>query len=254
MGNQGNEEPLDYHTYHLSLKEMLAGAAGGLAVTWGTAWIVYRSLCAAIFMTPLALAIVWWLRQNKRRRRLERLRREFKEGMTAVYNSLSAGSTLECAFVKASGDVKLCCGAESYIYREFCLLCKRMDLNWTVEQCIEDFSRRSGDEDIQNFSDIISIAKRSGGSLPQIVKNGIDNTRMKMEVEQEIETMVSGKKKEFYFMAVIPAGIILYMRVFSSGFLDILYDSMAGNIIMTVCLIIYIAALFWGSRITNIKV
>ena len=55
-------------------------------------------------------------------------------------------------------------------------------------------------------------------------------------------------------MAVIPAGIILYMRVFSSGFLDILYDSMAGNIIMTVCLIIYIAALFWGSRITNIKV
>ena len=254
MRNQENEEPLDYHTYHLSLRAMLVGIVGGLTVTWATAWLVYQSLYAAIFMTPLALAMPWWMRQKKLKWRLEVLRREFKEGMTAVYSSLSAGSTLEGAFVKAAEDVKLCCGADSYIYREFYFICKRLDLNWTVEQCIEDFSRRSGDEDIQNFSDIISIAKRSGGGLTQIVKKGIDNTRMKMEVEQEIVTMVSGKKKEFYFMAVIPAGIILYMRIFSSGFLDVLYESMAGNMIMTVCLIIYIVALYWGSQITNIKV
>lgn len=247
-------EPPDYLSYRLSVKEVFLGSAGGLVFVWGTAWVTYRSYYAAVLMSPLVLLILLWLRRRKIKQRLGQLRKEFKEGLISIYSSLSAGSTLEGAFLKAKEDMKLCCGSDSLIYCEFRFLCKRMEVNWTVEQCFEDFARRSGDEDIQNLAEIITVAKRSRGGLVQIVKNGIDSTRIKMEVEQEIETMVSGKKREFHFMTAIPAGIILYMHIFSAGFLDILYDNMAGNIIMSICLAVYLLALYWGNQITNIKV
>ena len=55
-------------------------------------------------------------------------------------------------------------------------------------------------------------------------------------------------------MNVIPFGIIIYLRVFSPGFLDPLYGNPAGILIMTVSLMIYVGAFCWSQNITDISV
>jgi len=59
-------------------------------------------------------------------------------------------------------------------------------------------------------------------------------------------TLTTAKQLEETIMSLIPAGIILYLNFAFDGFLDVLYTSIAGRGIMTVCLIIYAAAVALG--------
>ena len=47
-------------------------------------------------------------------------------------------------------------------------------------------------------------------------------------------------------MCVIPMAIIVYMRVFSPEFMEVLYSSLAGSLCMTGCLVLYMVAIGLG--------
>ena len=127
-----------------------------------------------------------------------------------------------------------------------------MSVNFTIEACIEDFALRSGLEDLRNFSQIIMIAKRSGGSMTTIIKNSVETIRDKIEGENEIHAMLAGKKSEFRLMSIVPVAMVVYRRLFSPGFMDVLYGNPVGIITMTVCLCIYGAAVLWGNSMLEV--
>ena len=76
----------------------------------------------------------------------------------------------------------------------------------------------------------------------------------KIEIQREIQTMIQGKKLEKNIMSLVPLGMIIYMRISNPGFMDILYCSIAGRILMTVCLILYGIALWIAEKITKISI
>ena len=63
--------------------------------------------------------------------------------------------------------------------------------------------------------------------------------------------MTTAKQLEHTIMSVIPAAIILYLRFAFSGFLDVLYEGVFGRMVMTVCLMIYAAAILLGRRMVQ---
>lgn len=73
-------------------------------------------------------------------------------------------------------------------------------------------------------------------------------------MEREIETSLAAKKYEQRIMSVMPCGIILYMELASPGFLDVMYTTMFGLLAMTGCLLIYLGAIYWGTKIVDIQV
>ncbi len=48
--------------------------------------------------------------------------------------------------------------------------------------------------------------------------------------------------------------MILYLRIFSPGFLDPLYNNLMGGMVMTGALVVYGAAFLWGQKIMRIEV
>ena len=64
----------------------------------------------------------------------------------------------------------------------------------------------------------------------------------------EVDTIISGKKKmEQRVMSLIPAVIVIYLKVTAKEFIQPLYGNIAGIIIMTVCLG-YMLFLICGQR------
>ena len=55
-------------------------------------------------------------------------------------------------------------------------------------------------------------------------------------------------------MSVIPLFLIGYISMASPGFLDIMYKSIMGNIVMTVCLIVYLLAYLWSEKIVKVSI
>ena len=62
------------------------------------------------------------------------------------------------------------------------------------------------------------------------------------------------KAYEQKVMNVVPIGIILYMNMTSPEFLSIMYTSMTGRLVMTVCIGIYVGAYVLAKQIMKIEV
>ena len=129
-----------------------------------------------------------------------------------------------------------------------------MTLNKPVEDLLSDFAYRSGLDDITNFAEVFIVAKRNGGQLVQILSHSSEIIREKIQVQEEIRTLNANRRYEQKIMNLIPFLIILYMNFSSPGFFLVLYETFLGRVTMTVCLILYLTALYLSERIMNIEI
>ena len=88
----------------------------------------------------------------------------------------------------------------------------------------------------------------------EIIRSTASTIRQKAEVEQEIQTIISGKKMEVKVMQIMPFAMIGYLRLTSPEFLASLYGNVAGIIVMSICLFIYVIAVWFAKRIVEIDI
>ena len=117
-----------------------------------------------------------------------------------------------------------------------------------------DFSNRSGLEDVESFCQVFVFAKRGGGNFVKIIKATVGQISDKLEIKREISTMIASKKLEQKIMQAVPVFILFYLDLTSPEFLQVLYQNPFGILVMTVCLLLYIAAMFLAEKIVNISV
>jgi tight adherence protein B len=151
-------------------------------------------------------------------------------------------------------DLKLMYSEEALIVQEFEGIVKQINMNRTVEEVLNDFASRSGVEDIINFAEVFATAKRTGGDIIKIIRTTGNSMNDKLEVKREVITLITGKKFEADIMSLIPIFIIIYLRLFSSDFLNPLYHNFFGIVFMTIILILYLGVYQLTRKIINIDV
>ena len=104
------------------------------------------------------------------------------------------------------------------------------------------------------FAQVVSVGKKSGGDTIRIIKRMTDNITRKGDIENEIDTMVSGKRLEQRIMCLMPFGIIMYLRLTNETYISGLYGNFVGIVVMSVALLLIYAAYIWGSRLVKIEV
>lgn len=178
---------------------------------------------------------------------------EFKDAMDSMTAALAAGYSMENAVTEAYHDLMLLHGEETPMLQELKSIRQGLSLHRPLDELLLDFGRRSGVEDIETFAQIYATARRSGGNLVKVMKRTAENIGEKMEIQRDIQTMIAGKRMESTCMTVIPLFIILYLQICSPGFLDPLYQGLAGRLFMTGALVVYSAAVLWGRFIMKIE-
>ena len=143
---------------------------------------------------------------------------------------------------------------DELIIREFRYMVRQLDVNFTIEKVLQEFSERTKEEDVQTFVTIFVMAKRSGGDMIGIIRNTVQQMSEKADIRREIGTIIASKKLEFKVMSAIPFGMICYMKFSFPEFMGILYGNVAGVVIMTICFLGYVIAYEAGKRIVEIEV
>ena len=161
---------------------------------------------------------------------------------------------MENAIRETRKDILPLYGADTRIVKEYDLMVTKLNINRPAEQVLEEFAERVGQEDVENFVNVFSASKRSGGDSISIIRNAVRVISEKIDTEKEIASVLAAKKLEFDIMCVVPFVIILYMKLTFGDFLSILYESTAGRIIMSACLAAYIGAWLYGKRLLHIEV
>lgn len=245
---------MDYEQYYFTGKQwiyqvLLYGIIDGMVST-----LFYRSFLAFIFFLP---GFFFFLKQRKSDYILagkKELSQQFLTGIQAVSAALAAGYSVENAFEEALEDMERVFEKEDKIIKEFTYIKNQLKLNNTLENLLLDLAKRSRVEDIENFAEVFSAAKRSGGDLIAIIRNTILCISQKEETKMEIETCLSAKRLEQKIMSGVPFMILIYVGAASPGFLDVMYYNPAGICIMSLCLVMYVAAYMWGKKIVDIEV
>ena len=168
--------------------------------------------------------------------------------------NLRAGYAVENAFRESIHEINQLYGKDSAIYKAFYAIVQGMSNNVSLEILLRHFAKQTQIEEIQEFADVFGIAKKTGGNLTEIIGETANTISEKIEVNKEIQVMLAAKQLEQNVMNIIPFGIVLYIMFVSKGYFDALYYSVFGVSVMTVCLVFYLIAYFWGQKLVEIQI
>ena len=243
-----------YESYFFSGWEKLFYIACSAGITGILAFFFYRSCWTVPLLAPAGVAVYISFQSEKGEKRRQKLEAEFKDCILSVSANLRAGYSVENAFLECGRDMISLYGEKGLIIRELCRVKKGLSNNVPLEQLLKEFGERSCCANIREFGEVFSIAGKSGGNLPEIIKSTADLIGEEISVKQEIRTSVSGKLFEQKIMTVIPFIMMAYVEAGNPGFFNVLYHNPAGWAIMTVCLMLYLAAYKLAKKICAITV
>ena len=244
----------NYNVYHLSASEWLLFTAQALGISSAVTYVFYRNIFVFFLFIPFILYYPFYKKKDLIPARKRKLLLQFREGLTVLAGSLSAGYSMENALNESIRELELLYGKAGMIVREFSYMSHLVNMNIPIEKAMDEFALRSGLDDVKNFARVLRIAKRSGGEIVPIINHTAEVIGDKVQVREEILTMTAAKRFEQNIMNLIPIFIVLYIDRTSPGFFTVMYTTAAGRIVMTVSLLAYVFALRLSWNILSIEV
>nr|WP_294492849.1 type II secretion system F family protein [uncultured Mediterraneibacter sp.] len=218
------------------------------------AYVFYDSPAAVLLLIPVGIFYMRDLISDFSEKKEEEFRGQFRDSIQAVASALKAGYSVENAIREAKKDMESVYGRDTRIRKEYDRMVHQLDMNMTAGAVLDQLAQRTGQEDVESFVNVFTAAKKSGGDSIAVIRNSVRLISEKIDTEKEIRTMLASQKLEFDIMCAVPFVIILYMKMTFGDFLSVLYETMAGAGVMTVCLLIYLAAYRFGRKIIRIEV
>ena len=239
----------------MSKKEKLQWSLIGIAVVFIAGYIFYQSIIWSLVFSLIGLKFADIKKKDIISKRKQKLLMQFKEALYVISTSLSAGRSVENAFIDAKQDLEKIFdfGKENYIIDELTYINRRIQMNQTIEEALEDFADRSDLEDIRTFANVFIACKSTGGNLKSVTEMTSRIIGEKITTKQDIATLISGKKFEANILAFIPFGIILFLKMSAPDFLTALY-TFQGRLLATGALLVIGVSVIWGRKIMNIEV
>jgi tight adherence protein B len=252
--DKSHQALIHYDEYHLSSKEkVLAIIILGIPLSI-IGYVFYKSLIMALLLSSLALLYPKYYREHIIRLRKNKLNVQFKQALSCLSSSLSAGKSVETAFREALEDLRVLYPDPScFIVHEFGVICRKLENGEPIEAALMDFSQRAQLEDATSFTDVFVTCKRTGGNLIEVMKRTSGIIGEKLEIKQDITVMIAQKKFESRVLLLAPLFIVAVLSFSSPEYMEPLYKGI-GLMIMSFCLLLLGACGWLTQKIMNIKV
>lgn len=192
-------------------------------------------------------AIVNMLKNN----RAKKLRKQFVDFLECLSASLSSGNTMHGAMINARADLMNQYSEKDFIIIELCEIINGVENGMNMEEMLQSFGVRSANEDIMNFSNVISNCYRLGGNFGDVVRKTRDIISDKIMVEDEIETKITSNKLQLNAMSFMPIVLVGLLKMSNPDFADNL-ASFSGILVTTFAVGLFVVSYFWGRKIIDI--
>jgi tight adherence protein B len=244
----------DYSKYRYTKPELILYASVGAGIGVIICWLCYNSIYAA----PVSvITCIVYLKKKKKeliKKRKNTLLYHFNDFLNALNISLGAGYSLENGIKSSLEDMKQLHGEKDVIVNELKIMASGLKIKKPIEELFRDLGERSDEDDIRLFSEMITTARKHGGGLVKVLSDTRKIINEKIETKHETEKILGSKIYEQKIMSIMPAAVIIYLRLTFDGFIEQLYGNIAGVIIMSGCLLVYMGAYYLGKKIVNIEI
>jgi tight adherence protein B len=238
-----------YDNYRLRWQQkalylILAGSAG-----WFIGYTFYRLLPMQLLFSSLAGWSLLWKRKQLIESRRRLLTLQFRDAIYVISTALSVGKSLMSAIKDAAEDLgKLYFGEQAYMVHELNVMDQRLAMSASIEAVFQDFAERANIEDIHQFTEVLLVGRKRGANLIELIRRTSQMIGDKIQTQQEITTILSGKRYEVRIMTGMPIFFVYFLEFSSPELMAPIYTTFLGHMVMTVALIIFGSAFILAEK------
>ncbi|MBQ1406846.1 MAG: type II secretion system F family protein [Eubacterium sp.] len=241
--------------YVLSTKEKVLLAAGLTGGTLFISLVFYKSPLPALAVPavyPLALKRASYALEARRK---TRIRNAFRDLMNYLAASFASGRHLEEALEDAMSEMLIIYDSREPLITEIAAVISKLKKGGGREtEILGEFAARTDVEEIYDFVEIYGVLRETGGNIVSALEKSAAMIGEKITVENDIKGIIMQKQYEGRLITVMPVVIILFLGLISPGYLDVMYTTLAGRIVMTAALAAVYVAYRMIDKITAIEI
>jgi len=153
---------IDYDFYIMSNKEKIFYILLCGVFIFIIGYIFYHSVILSLLICPFTLFYPKIKTQEIIKNRKNELNLQFKDMLYSLESSISAGRSMETAFLDVAKDLSIIYpDPKTYILVEIDVIIRKLTMNEPIEIILSQLANRSHLEDIQNFADVFYISKKN---------------------------------------------------------------------------------------------
>lgn len=122
------------------------------------------------------------------------------------------------------------------------------------DKLLFSMAKRSNIKDFQNFVEVYAICKETGGDMEKAVASTSRIIIEKISLERDLVVLSAQKKLEGRLISLMPVFIILFLKMASPSYIEPLYSTLSGRLLMTLALILTCLAYYATDKITRLVV
>ena len=244
----------DYKRSQSSAVERIAAFCIGMAAGFLVLFVFYKLVLLSIIGGAiLGVANILVSSFSSIKKRTLNLRVQFFDLLEAMSVAMRAGNPMLRSLQSAREDLILVYPQDSDIITEIDVIIGKFHNAVPLSEAFSDLALRSGLEDIASFATIYATIEGKSGRADEIVRETQQIIADKMEIEMEIDTMMTAAKSEVNIMLSMPLVILGIIGYAGAGFMDAIYTTGAGRIVSTGGLIIFILSFVMARKFSNVK-
>lgn len=243
----------DYYVYDMSGGEKLTGGVLGFLAGFFVGMIFFRSLIVSCVMgAAVTVPGIRKYRDYLKAKRMRNLLLQFRDMMESLSASYSVGKNTYDAFGDVCGDLIGIYGENADIVHEAKLIVNGCYNGKNLEELLNNFAKRSHLEDVESFATIFEVSSRYGGDLKKVMGETREIINDKIEIEMEIQTLLTANKNELNIMIVMPFLIMLMLN--GMGDMSLVQNTPVNIAVKCAALLLFAVAYVMGRKIVDIKI
>lgn len=244
-----------YDKYKLSLKERRDCIIISYICLFFTFYVFYHSLFISVMSAVFIPVCLKYYAEHMAEKRRNLLLAQFRDFLYSLSASFATGRQMRDGLLEARENLRLTYDENSPMIKEISdMLIKIDESRASEEEVLRDFSNRSRLNDVRSFFDTYFICRKTGGDMNNVISKTSSMLIEKIGIEKEIKTITSQKSFEGKIISAMPVIVILFLNLVSPAYIEVLYITFLGRIIMTIALVGIVYAYSLTRKLTKIDV
>lgn len=154
----------------------------------------------------------------------------FIDFLNFVNSGLSAGLTFETAINESKTTIQQ---DVTYTQAVFAKLREAIRIGIVGSELYDELDKWYPIEDCKLYTKMLKLSKKTGASMRSVTEVALSNLYSRYKTVNEARLIMYQKKLEQMILCIAPLFVILFVKSSSGDFIQIMYTSALGRIVMT---------------------
>ena len=224
-----------------------------IVVATATATLLMMWLLAGIgpVLVPLALGVPLGVRaviRVKLARRRGLFADQLSENLQVVASAMRAGHSLPSALSVVVTE------ASEPSSAEFRRVVSDEQLGVPLEDALQTASRRMDNRDLDQVAMVAVLQRETGGNTAEVLDRVAEALRARADLRRLVQTLTAQGRLARWIMSLLPVALVAIITVISPGYLDPIWNTSEGNIMLAIAATMVLCGSFVIGRIVDIEV